>query len=86
MTNAEVRAKKLLIDARWGSTSALDRRLYYYSDLRIDWVRGEELNEAPLEQFLDGFYCNSCGVGFITDEIVNNLHPKKQPKIKLENE
>ena len=28
----------------------------------------KELRSVPLEQFIDGYYCEKCGIGFIPQE------------------
>ncbi len=39
--------------------------------LAIDECTPESLAAAPLEQFLNAYYCNLCGIGFATDEMLN---------------
>jgi hypothetical protein len=34
----------------------------------VDDVRAENLREPPLEQFIDGFYCDRCKKGFVSEE------------------
>ena len=38
--------------------------------LAVDECLPGRLRPAPLEQMLDGFYCRSCGVGFVPDHYV----------------
>lgn len=38
--------------------------------LSIDECVSEALREAPLSQFIDGFYCAGCGVGFVPSSLV----------------
>jgi len=40
----------------------------YFADLRVDDVQAENLREAPLEQFIDGFFCDRCKKGFVSEE------------------
>lgn len=37
--------------------------------LAVDECKPSLLKAAPLEQLVDGFYCDLCGVGFVTSEI-----------------
>lgn len=37
--------------------------------LAIDEVKENHLNKPPLQQFLNGFYCQKCGVGFVNDNV-----------------
>ncbi|MCS4249970.1 hypothetical protein [Pseudomonas sp. BIGb0164] len=33
------------------------------------------LNASPLEQLVDGFYCDHCAVGFVTSDLVKDVEP-----------
>ena len=35
------------------------------SHLRVDQVKKEFIKQAPLEQFIDGLFCEKCDCGFI---------------------
>ena len=63
-----VRPKVLLIDEAWVSEPGKDERLKYFADLRVDDVRPDRLRQKSLEQFVDGFYCDKCGKGFVSDD------------------
>ncbi|WP_141248793.1 hypothetical protein [Pseudomonas ogarae] len=41
--------------------------------LAVDECKPALLKAAPLEQLVDGFYCDHCGVGFVTSEIVQGV-------------
>jgi hypothetical protein len=58
--------KLVLIDAAPGPE--MDARTVYHSNLRADDVKAENRREPPLEQFLDGFYCDRCNRGFVSEE------------------
>jgi hypothetical protein len=53
-----VRPKLVLIDEAWLPAPGKDPRLAYFADLRVDDVQPKNLREQPLEQFIDGFYCD----------------------------
>ena len=40
--------------------------------LAVDEVKDEFVNKAPLQQFLQGFYCQKCGIGFVDDGVRKN--------------
>ncbi|MFT3733696.1 MAG: hypothetical protein QM776_01445 [Rhodocyclaceae bacterium] len=69
-----VRSKLLLIDEAWAYVPGADPRHAYFASLRVDDVKKEFLKESPLEQFIDGYYCDKCGRGFVTDAILNPEH------------
>jgi hypothetical protein len=64
---ATVRPKLVLIDEAWVPAPGKDPRLAYFADLRVDDVQAEVLRERPLEQFIDGFYCDRCNKGFVSE-------------------
>jgi hypothetical protein len=66
-----VRQKLVLIDEAWVPAPDKDSRLQYFSDLRVDEVQAQNLREHPLEQFIDGFYCDRCKKGFVSEEMLN---------------
>ncbi|WP_156684296.1 hypothetical protein [Pseudomonas sp. Leaf127] len=43
--------------------------------LAVDECKPDLMNAPPLEQFVDGFYCDQCGVGFVASEIVQGAAP-----------
>ena len=63
-----VRPKLVLIDEAWVPAPGKDERLAYFADLRVDDVQLEKLRDHPLEQFIDGFYCDRCNKGFVSEE------------------
>jgi ribosomal protein S27AE len=65
---ASLRPKLVLIDEAWVHEPGKDPRLAYIADLRVDDVRPEELRAAPLEQFMDGYFCERCGHAFVSEE------------------
>jgi hypothetical protein len=47
-----------------------DRAGYQRKDqLAIDECKMERLQTPPLEQFVSGYYCEKCGIGFLPDDI-----------------
>jgi hypothetical protein len=38
-------------------------------DLSVDALKPEFVREPPLQQFVAGFYCERCSIGFIPEEI-----------------
>jgi hypothetical protein len=62
-----VRPKLVLIDEAWIPVPGKDARLEHISDLRVDAVEPQNLREPPLEQFIEGFYCDSCDKGFVSE-------------------
>jgi len=67
---SRVRAKLVLIDEAWVPAPGKDPRLKYFADLRVDDVKAQNLREQPLEQFVDGFHCDRCNKGFVSDEVL----------------
>jgi hypothetical protein len=61
--SSSVRSKLVLIDGKWVPGPGKE---YYYTT-RVDKFLDEILRETPLEQFMDGFYCNRCNIGFISE-------------------
>jgi hypothetical protein len=37
--------------------------------LAVDECKNELLQKKPLQQFISGYYCEACGIGFVSDEI-----------------
>jgi hypothetical protein len=65
-----VRQKLLLIDEAWSDQDGQDPRLAYFSSLRADDVKTELGRSPPLEQFVDGYFCDRCGIGFVPDNLI----------------
>lgn len=63
-----VRPKLVLIDEAWVPAPGKSERLAYFADLRVDDVQPEKVRDHPLEQFIDGFYCDRCNKGFVSEE------------------
>jgi hypothetical protein len=63
-----VRSKLLMIDEAWVADRGNDPRLAHFADLRVDDVKPDHLKERPLEQFVDGLYCDACGCGFVRED------------------
>ena len=40
--------------------------------LAVDECKSELLQDEPLEQFISGYYCEACGIGFVSDDIRND--------------
>ena len=74
-TNHKVRPKTLLIgNASPKKMWPLEEPAGYQrkDQLAVDECKPEALTVAPLEQFLNAFYCDLCGVGFAPDEVLLN--------------
>ena len=67
---AAVRRKLVMIDETWVPVVGEDPRLAYFADLRADDVRDQYLRRAPLEQFMDGFFCDRCKKGFVSERVL----------------
>jgi ribosomal protein S27AE len=65
--SSSVRPKMVLIDEAWVCEPGKDPRLAYWADLRVDDVRPEILKARPLEQFMDGYFCEKCGHAFVSE-------------------
>ena len=65
--SSAVRPKLLLIDESGLHLTGTDRRELHHACLRADDVEQGHLREQPLEQFLDGFYCDRCDKGFVSE-------------------
>jgi hypothetical protein len=72
-SNASVRAKTLLIGKASPRKLGLGERAGYRrkDQLAVDECKAESLSGAPLEQFLQAYYCESCGIGFATDDVLS---------------
>jgi hypothetical protein len=68
--SSAIRPKLLLIDEAWIPAPGKDSRLKYFADLRADDIRPEYLKAPPLEQFVDGYFCERCGKGFVSEAVL----------------
>ncbi len=66
-TSTSVKNKTLLIDAEWIAEPGSDSRIANFASIRVDDVKPEFLQAKPLQQFVEGFYCSACDIGFIPD-------------------
>ena len=72
-----MRPKLILIGEAWDPASGKDPRgEYSHVALRADDVEREYLHEAPLEQFIEAFYCDLCKKGFAPDAILKAARKK----------
>jgi predicted RNA-binding Zn-ribbon protein involved in translation (DUF1610 family) len=75
-TVRHVRPKSILIGAASpkkrfdGEEKAGYRRL---DQLAVDECKPALLKAAPLEQLIDGFYCDNCGLGFVTSDLLQGV-------------
>jgi hypothetical protein len=67
-TTSGLRPKLVLIDEAWVYSPGKDPRLAYLADLRVDDVQPDKLRPQPLEQFIDGYFCENCGQAFVLEE------------------
>jgi len=66
----DVREKLILLEAAWINYPGRDSREKCAMGLRADQVLPEALGEPPMEQFVSGFFCNSCEIGFVSESIL----------------
>ena len=71
--SSAVRPKLVLIDEAWVDGTDVDGtvkdpRLKFYVDLRVDDIEPDNLRAYPLEQFVNGLYCDRCEKGFVSEE------------------
>jgi hypothetical protein len=72
-SDAQVKAKLVLIGRASPRLLFPDEERAGYrrrDQLAIDECSTENLQKAPLQQFVPGFYCHVCGVGFVTNSIL----------------
>jgi hypothetical protein len=62
-----VRPKLVLIDEAWHQEPGKDPRERYLVDLRVDDIASDEVRTPPLEQFVEGLYCEKCNRAFVPD-------------------
>jgi len=70
-SESSVIPKLVLIDEGWVPTPGKDPRLKYFADLRVDDLKPEYIKEEPLQQFIEGYFCNKCGKGFVSESILH---------------
>ena len=66
-TNDKVYSKLLLIEDILKPDT-------HRNNLRIDHLKKNFVGEAPLEQFIKGYFCQNCGLGFIPNSYLKD-HP-----------
>ncbi|WP_226469667.1 hypothetical protein [Luteimonas panaciterrae] len=66
-----LREKLLLIDEAWVPAQGKDSRLRYAADLRVGALKPAVVRQSPLEQFVDGFFCEKCQKGFVPDDAIS---------------
>lgn len=62
-----VRPKLVLIDGAWHQEPGKDPRERHLVDLRVDDIASDEVRTPPLEQYVDGLYCDKCARAFVPD-------------------
>lgn len=76
LSDSHVRAKALLIGKASPKLlfSDYEERAGYLrrDQLAVDECKQEELQSSPLEQFVNGYYCDQCGIGFVPDDITSS--------------
>jgi hypothetical protein len=63
---AQVRHKRILVDP--AAPATMDVREKYYGPIRVDDLGASVGGASPLEQFVDGYFCDACGRGFLGDD------------------
>jgi hypothetical protein len=69
-----VRPKLVLIDEAWTDPPGVEARAKYAADLRVDDVEREFVKDDPLQQFVDGFFCEDCGKAFVSEDRLREGH------------
>jgi hypothetical protein len=72
-----------LIDEAWVDEPGKDPRLAHFADLRVDDIKPELVSDRPLEQFIEGLYCDACGRGFVTEDSLMTSSRKLLPRRTL---
>lgn len=69
LSDRHVREKKLLIGKASPKLLFSEEMAGYRrrDQLAVDECKSDVLKETPLEQFIDGYYCDKCGIGFVPD-------------------
>ena len=82
-SNTQVREKLLLIDpfnARHFEHYPNERSACSCEgDLSVDGLKPEFVEEEPLQQFVPGLYCDSCGVGFVPEQMAKPAPQRWMP-------
>lgn len=71
------KSPKAIFKERYAEIAGYRRR----DQIAVDELKPEVLQNAPLEQFVNGFYCESCCIGFIPDGFASEssqVPPAKQ--------
>ncbi len=77
-------SKLIVVDQSFLLTAGRDPREKYFSDLRVSDIHLRYLKESPLEQFIEGLFCNDCQKAFVSNEmlckpeLVHRLYGKKK--------
>ena len=73
-SSIHVRAKKILIGKVSPKSFFEEERAGYKrkDQLAMDECKPEALGEPPLGQFLDGYFCANCEIGFVSDCVLNS--------------
>ena len=72
-SDAHVTSKALLIGQASPKVLFPDEERAGYQrrdQLAVDECNPEELKAAPLKQFVEGYYCSQCGIGFVPDRLL----------------
>lgn len=72
-SSIHVHAKKILIGKASPKVLFEEEPAGYRrkDQLAVDECKIEALGESPLEQFLDGYFCVNCGIGFVSDGVLS---------------
>jgi len=49
-----------------------------HDQLAVDECKPETLQEGALQQFIDGYFCTKCGVGFVSEEVTVTKKTKRK--------
>ena len=71
-----IRSKLLLVDEAWVEAPGKDSRFAFVASLRVDDVRPELKKDFPLNQFVEGYYCDKCGKGCVAEAALNEKRRK----------
>lgn len=72
LSNIHVRKKKILIGKASPKSLFEEERAGYQrkDQLAMDECKPEALGKPPLGQFLDGYFCTNCEIGFVSDCVI----------------
>jgi hypothetical protein len=70
-SSINVRKKTVLIGRASPNVLFSEERAGYRrkDQIAVDECKPEKIGNAPLEQFVDGYYCFGCDLGFVSDKI-----------------